>query len=211
MGLLDYADAAGKRLSGLLGEMPITQIIQGRAEMPTLEGLLGALRAIPVFDSSVSDEFMSNTMNSITPIGVVGQVFKYAPKYRPPTATNMPRGIKEIGGPTVGNKFGTVSYERPLTSRELEQYELTALDPNHPTNLKRAFSEFKEKFMNEFSERGAFEIKRNGARVGLVTEDASGSPFRVTLMNGDSPTGHDTFEDFDELAKYVWGLGGKAK
>lgn len=211
MGLLDFADPLRTKLKGLLGEMPLVQMAQGRAEMPTRAGLLGALHAMPVFDSSVSDEFMGNAMNSITPIGVVGQMFKYAPKYRPPTATNMPNGIKEIGGPTRENKFGTVSYERPLTSRELEQFELSALDPNHPTNIKKAFSDFKEKFMNEFSERGAFEIKRNGSRVGLVTEDASGAPFRVTLMNGDSPTGHDTFDDFDELAKYVWGLGGKAK
>ena len=48
MGLLDYADLAREKLKGLLGGMPIVQIAQGRAEMPTMGGLLGALRGMPI-------------------------------------------------------------------------------------------------------------------------------------------------------------------
>lgn len=51
MGLLDhYRD----RLRGLLGDMPITQIVHGRAEMPTVKGLRSGLLAMPVFQNSLS-------------------------------------------------------------------------------------------------------------------------------------------------------------
>lgn len=49
MGLLDhYRDG----LRGLLGSMPLVQIAQGRADMPTIDGLRAGLLAMPVFQNT---------------------------------------------------------------------------------------------------------------------------------------------------------------
>ena len=71
MGLLDYADELRGRLKGLLGGMPIVQAAQGKAEMPTMSGLLGRLKEMPVFDpvSGAQDAYGAG-LNALTFAGV---------------------------------------------------------------------------------------------------------------------------------------------
>ena len=78
MGLLDYADAARKKLAGLLGDMPLVQIAQGRAEMPTRAGLLGALKSIPVFSPDAGQSAYEAAIN-IGPMGLGKIVYHGSP------------------------------------------------------------------------------------------------------------------------------------
>ena len=69
MGLLDYADAAREKLKGLLGGMPIVQMAQGKAEMPTMSGLLATLKAMPVFSPDAGQSAYEAAMQ-IGPMGL---------------------------------------------------------------------------------------------------------------------------------------------
>lgn len=203
MGLLDDYRA---KLQGLLGQMPLVQMMRGEASVSP-EGLKQRLMEMPIGpDAKGSYESAINVGG--LPMGILGGIYKYAPKYRPPNSTNMPKGFSGIDPPSGEHKFGTVSYEKPLTTQELTDFELIPLDPKHPMNLKADFDKWRDGFLNDFSGNGNYEIKNKSGKVsGLVTEDARGdSPFRVTFLDGETPTGHISFSDFDELAKSVWGM-----
>lgn len=207
-GLLDWVDPAREWWKSR--PEVVRGLLSGAYSMATDQATREAAMArLPKpFDRSVTGEQMMDNALNAGPSGLLGTSYKYAPKYRPPTAANMPSGISGIEPPNNQFKFGTVTYERPLSSREIESFELSPLDPKHPINIKADFGKWKDSFMNNFSESGAYEIKnKSGKRIGLVSEDARGdAPFRVTMLDGDKPTGHLTFSDFDELSREVWGM-----
>ena len=78
MGLLDYADAAREKLKGLLGGMPLVQMAQGKAEMPTMSGLLATLKAMPVFSPDAGQSAYDAALN-IGPMGLGKIVYHGSP------------------------------------------------------------------------------------------------------------------------------------
>jgi hypothetical protein len=169
------------------------------------QGAANQLNASDQYFSVIGDKGQAlNTISSgLLGGGGINSIYKYAPMYRPPTATNMPSGIVSIDGPNASGKFGTVSYDRPLTSKELQQFELTPLDQNHPANIKKDWEAFHQKFLNDFSESGVYEVPGKG----VVTESARPeAPFQFTYIKNGTPQGHESFDDFDELSKFVWGM-----
>ena len=78
MGLLDYADAAREKLKGLLGGMPLVQMAQGKAEMPTMSGLLASLKAMPVFSPDAGQSAYDAALN-IGPMGLGKIVYHGSP------------------------------------------------------------------------------------------------------------------------------------
>ena len=78
MGLLDYADAAREKLKGLLGGMPLVQMAQGKADMPTMSGLLASLKAMPVFSPDAGQSAYDAALN-IGPMGLGKIVYHGSP------------------------------------------------------------------------------------------------------------------------------------
>jgi hypothetical protein len=142
--------------------------------------------------------------------GLLGgtKLYKFAPEYRPANATNMPKGWVETGPASTEHKFGTVTYDRHLTPDELRQFELRPLDPSHPQNLKRDFENFHERFMNDFSGNGSYAVNKGNTHYAVTESARPEGQWQVTAIDAKTgaPTGHESFDDFDELSKYVWGL-----
>lgn len=117
MGLLDYADAARKKLAGLLGDMPLVQMAQGRAEMPTMAGMLGALKSMPVFSPDAGQSAYEAALN-IGPMGLGGIVWHGSPKAFSKFSLDAP---KTTGG--AFNKYGvSVSKEKKVADRYAKDF-----------------------------------------------------------------------------------------
>ena len=68
----------------------------------------------------------------------------YTTKYRPPGFATVPAGFRFVASgkdnplplrtdlPRSPHRFGVVAYDRPLTARELEAYEMVPVDPPAP-------------------------------------------------------------------------------
>jgi hypothetical protein len=128
--------------------------------------------------------------------------FKYATRYRPAGTATLPPGFKNIEPPRDKFKFGIAEYDKPLSASDIDKFELKPIDPRHPSNLKKSFEKFQDSFVNEFSEAGEKYKSRNGDF--LVTPNFEGDGWQVTTFTDKTPTGHEVFEDFDELARFVW-------
>jgi hypothetical protein len=77
MGLLDV-DVLREKLGGLLGEMPISQLLQGKAKVSPA-GLLGALRSMPVFDSKNASQSAYEAALNMGPMGIGKIVYHGSP------------------------------------------------------------------------------------------------------------------------------------
>lgn len=68
----------------------------------------------------------------------------YTTKYRPPGFATVPAGFRFVASgkdnplplrtdlPRSPHRFGVVAYDRPLTAREIEAYEMVPIDPGAP-------------------------------------------------------------------------------
>lgn len=213
MGLLSdltlYVDSLKKRGGQTLGDLasdPVGLLSRNvSAYSESLPAMPGEAQSGLLNRPGLLDWGMNVAANNNPASGLLGTTkqFKYAPAYRPPTSTNMPKGFSEVGPPTKEHKFGTVAYGRPLTSQELDSFELLPLDPKHPRNVKKSYEGFKERFMNDFSESGVFDVK---GRAVVTNSARPEGGFQVTYMDGAKPTGHEFFNDFDDLSRFVWGM-----
>lgn len=129
--------------------------------------------------------------------------YVYSTLYRPPAHSTVPSGFLDFGPATAEHKFGTVSYSKPLSSRELADFELQPLDPNHPENIKKSFHEFQGRFVDDFSNAG--ETYQSPKGDFIITPHINGDGWQVTHFTPQGEaSGHDVITDFDELARYVW-------
>lgn len=131
--------------------------------------------------------------------------YEYAPMLRPFSAATVPPGF-------VGTRkdhryrFGVVQYPKPLPMFELEKYDLVALDPKHPVNLRRAYAQFHQDVLDEFSAADRFVVEgRGGRRAALTWSTRPGVEWQVTYFDGDEPTGHDDVNDFGDATKNLFG------
>lgn len=150
-------------------------------------GIAGAMTALPL----------------PAPVEKEGKKYAYGMLYRKPSHSTLPEGFASFGPATAEHKFGTVEYNRPLSSQELDSFELVPLDPNHPRNIKKSFEDFQTRFVDEFSSSGeTYRSKENGL---VVTPNLSGDGWQVThFTKSGEPMGHEVITDFDELSRLVW-------
>jgi hypothetical protein len=133
----------------------------------------------------------------------VKKSYQYAMRYRPPANATVPPGFREFGPQTAEYKFGTVVYDKPLSSKVLEEYEMVPLDPRHPLNLKRSFDEFSQQFMAKFADDG--ETFQSPSGDYIVTPSITGDGWQMTRFTLDGEAaGHEVFTDFDDLSRFVW-------
>jgi hypothetical protein len=132
-----------------------------------------------------------------------GKLHEYAPMYRPAGSATLPDGFTGLKPATAEHKFGVAQYDKPLSFKDIERFELVPLDPKHPFNLKKSFEGFRDKFMNEFASANETYRGKNGDF--MVSPNLSGDGWQVTYFSGKTPTGHHVVDDFDELAREVWG------
>ena len=131
MALID--PRALKALAGLLGDTPIGQYAQGKQQV-SQEGLLGAMRSIPVFDAQAgSKEAFDAGLNALNPMGLLGGAFgtikpvkkSYMIEHRPMTTEGgaarlhnlAPSFGEDIYGPNAIQYFGSGDKrEAPIAS-----------------------------------------------------------------------------------------------
>ena len=132
--------------------------------------------------------------------------FTYALTLRPASFATVPAGFTELGPPTDDYPHGTVSYERPLRSGDIEHFDLEPLDPDDPMIWKRAFQAYRDEVYRTFSETKGFEQPAAGGRYTLSYSTRPGVTFQVTMWQEDwTPTGHLDINDFGEAVRLLWG------
>lgn len=168
-----------------------------------------AMAGIPAVrkEAKLTGKAAQDTLNSIMAkhgLAAPTKRFEYAPMYRPPGHETVPAGFVEFGPPSQKHKFGTVVYDKPLSIKDEDAFELVPLDPNHPKNLKKEYDQFHADFQDKFSAQNeTFEAVNGKDRV-IVTPSVRQDGWQVTKFDGDIPTGHSEHSDFDELAREMW-------
>ena len=131
------------------------------------------------------------------------KLHEYAPRLRPASVSTVPEGHVGIRQ-APEHEFGVVQYEKPLTSKQVEAFGLTPLNPRHPYNLEKSFERFRKKFMDEFASAGQSFKGADGSYFVTPSTRPDGG-WQLTEMSKDGPVGHMEFDDFDELARVIWG------
>ena len=129
---------------------------------------------------------------------------EYWMRYRPPGYATVPQGFTAFLSADTEHQFGGVVYDRPLAREDIERFQLIPADPRHPINLKADFERFHSDFMGAMATNG--ETYRVGTDYLVAPSTVPGVSWQLTHFIDDVPTGHEDFDDFDELARRVWGL-----
>ena len=141
----------------------------------------------------------------------------YAAKYRPPGFATVPPGFVSISPPTKEHPFGTVTYDKPISFKDEDAFELTPLNPDHPRNIAKARDAFIDDFRTKFEQAGeqyTAETTVQDAALGkpvtktiIVTPSLrKGVDWQLTYLDDGEASGHMDFTDFDDLANSVWML-----
>lgn len=149
------------------------------------------------------------------PRGQGGRFIYYSP-LRPVMSIShyLPKGWQLHGEVKNPGEHRTFSVPRHLTIEEVEQWELEPEDPRHPVNVKKAYAKFHDELMDKYAEKGALKLTEPDGRFMVLSETVGDEryPFRVTRFMADgTPTGHDTFRDFDEVSRHLFGYRNTAK
>ena len=143
--------------------------------------------------------------------GKVGRHLIYHSPLRPVLSIShyLPKGWQFHGEVKNAGEHRTFSVPRPLTSKEVEQWELEPDDPHHPVNIKKAYSKFHDEVVDKYAEKGVLKMKTPSGD--LILSETIGDekyPFRITRFTKEGvPSGHDTFRDFDEVTRHLFGYG----
>ncbi len=129
---------------------------------------------------------------------------EYWMRYRPPGYATVPQGFTAFLPADTEHQFGGVVYDRPLGREDIERFELIPADPRHPINLKADFERFHSEFMDAMAANG--ETYRVGSDYLVSPSTVPGVSWQLTHFTAGVPTGHEDFDNFDELARRVWGL-----
>ncbi len=135
--------------------------------------------------------------------------YEYALTLRPFSFATVPTGFT---GFRKDDKWphGVVIYDKPLLRKDINSFELEPLDPADPINIKKRNDKRREQLMNKFLDDGVIEghYKGQPSNKLLLTQSARGdSPFQVTNFDGDIPTGHREYSDFEGAAnEFVGGV-----
>lgn len=164
------------------------------------------------WEPDLESSFREETLDSVG--GKSPKRYRYAARYRPPGYATVPPGYVAIEPPSAQYKFGVVIYDKPISFKDEDNFELDPLDETHPKNIKKAREAFTSKFMNDFVEAGetyrasmpATDVRgRKYTKTIMVTKSTQpGVEWQLTMMDDDGPSGHLEFNDFDELAAEIW-------
>ena len=147
--------------------------------------------------------------------GAVGGAFatprryEYDLQYRPFGTATVPKGYVDVS--KTKNEFGfeTVSYDKPLSRKDQEAFQLSPKDPQDPVNIKKAVESARNSVdeLTEYGEKGYESVSSDGTKR-IYTPDVreGGDAWRVTYINKDgTPTGHVPFKSYvearDEIAR----------
>lgn len=131
--------------------------------------------------------------------------YEYGVTLRPPTMGNVPGGHLGTREDDCYN-FGVVQYPKPLPTADVQHYDLVPLDPNDPVNLRRARDVFQALVLDEFSDQDIFVVENSRRRAVLTWSTRPDVEWQVTHFDGDTPTGHDDFTDFDRVVQFLFGF-----
>ena len=147
--------------------------------------------------------------------GAVGGAFatprryEYDLQYRPFGTATVPKGYVDVS--KTKNEFGfeTVSYDKPLSRKDQEAFQLSPKDPQDPVNIKKAVESARNSVdeLTKYGEKGYESVSSDGTKR-IYTPDVreGGDAWRVTYINKDgTPTGHVPFKSYvearDEIAR----------
>jgi hypothetical protein len=130
--------------------------------------------------------------------------FEYWMRYRPPGYATVPAGYIALLPPDRDHPFGGVVYDRSLNRADIENYELHPVDPRHPINLKASFERFRDVFINKMSDQN--ETYRINSDYLVTPSTIPDIEWQLTMFDKGMPTGHEDYDDFDVLARRIWGI-----
>lgn len=128
------------------------------------------------------------------------KLYEYALTLRPVSRTTVPEGFVAFRNDPKWS-HGVVQYDRPLSRRDIEHFDLEPLDPLDPINLKRSMDRFKEVLYEEFAEKDIVVLPTRSGKASLTWSTRPDVEFQVTYWDKEgTPTGHIDFNDFDRAA-----------
>src|ERR1017187_161328 len=147
--------------------------------------------------------------NQWTKDGEVRKSLVYHSPLRPVMSISsyLPKGWKLHGDVKDVATHRTFSVQKPLTSEEVNQWELQPDDPQHPVNLKKEYTKFHDEVMDKYADKGALTFHTpQGDLILSETINDEKYPFRITRFTKDgTPSGHSTFTDFSEVTRHLFG------
>lgn len=132
--------------------------------------------------------------------------YEYGLTLRPVSRATVPTGFvgfrKDAKYP-----HGVVQYEKPLRRVDVEHFDLEPLDPLDPINVKKRYSVFKEKVLDEFSRKDIYIVEQpDGSKSSLTYSTRRGVDYQLTHWDAnEQPLGHIDLNDFDEAVRLLWG------
>jgi hypothetical protein len=128
------------------------------------------------------------------------KLYEYALTLRPVSFATVPPGFVAFRQDPDW-PHGVVRYNKPLSRADIEHFDLAPLDPLDPINLLRNKELFIADVYAEFSEKDVVVFRtRYGGRKSLTWSTRPGVDYQVTFWDGDTPTGHIDFNDFEKAA-----------
>lgn len=132
------------------------------------------------------------------------KLYEYGATLRPPDHSTVPQEGWTGTRPSSVFKHGVVQYSRYLTQQEIDAFQLVALDPYWPANMRKGLDAYTQMVINEFTSynpEGYSITDSLGTRV-LSNSTRPGIDFQVTDFDTNMiPTGHRDYNDFAEAVR----------
>lgn len=155
-----------------------------------------------------------------------GKLYEYVMLRRPYGFATVPSGNFVGHRPSIDPKqwpFGVVQYDKPLSKRDVDSFELLPLDRFDPINVRRVIEAWRDHVRERFVE-GNREMMNvddeeiQGFRV-LTYSTRPGVDYQVTTFQRmgprgkgrAEPTGHMDFNDFDKAADALFSRAKRAE
>lgn len=118
------------------------------------------------------------------------RLFEYALTLRPVSHATVPSGYVAFRNDPAW-PHGVVQYDRPLSRRDIEHFDLEPLDPQDPVHLRREMDTFHEVATEEFADEDVIVLPTDYGKVSLTRSARPDAEFQVTFWNVQrQPTGH---------------------
>ena len=135
-------------------------------------------------------------------------------EYRSPLRpywVGMEQGLKGPKIIDIQENGRTIITDRPISRDMVVNYDLEPTSPRDLLNVRRDFEFFSQALMEPVDPSGSEVRLQNGTALLLSDNvDPKGKdefPYRITRLNAEgTPTGHDVYKDWDEIARTLWGL-----
>lgn len=129
--------------------------------------------------------------------------YQYGLKYRPPEFA-APKGWNGVpNSKTEEFPHGVIEFDKPLSRKDIQDFQLEPLDPADPINVKKRFEMNRSKVMDAVVENGNDTLSyksRSTGRTKILTPDTRNpGKFRITYFTEDGmPSGHEVYKDISD-------------